>query len=171
MSRNLTISFATPLTVIHEQARPSYRAVFAIEINNLQFKGENMDGTMQAGTLATLSVAWTDKGGNPAKVDGPTTWQSSDDTIVTVTPSTGNPLIANLNAPGPIGTVQIHATADADMGSGVQTVTATSNITVISGQAVAGEITFTQSPQQKPPIGPGPNPPAKGGQATPPAKK
>lgn len=114
-----------------------------------------MGTTMQSGTLATASVAWKDTKGNPAKVDGPTTWESTDPTIVTATVATGNPLIANLASVGPIGKVQIHATADADLGSGVRSVTSTYDIEVISGEAVGGEITVSQSPAQGAPSGGG----------------
>lgn len=107
-----------------------------------------MSSTMQVGTYATVSVAWKDKGGNIVKVDGPTEWKSSDDTVLQVTVATGNPLIANLFAPGPVGNAQVQATADADLGEGFKAVTATYDVQVISGEAVGGEITFTQSPAQ-----------------------
>jgi len=107
-----------------------------------------MSATMQVSTYATVSVAWKDKGGNTVKVDGPTQWASSDPATCQCTVATGNPLIANLYAPGPIGKVQIHATADADLGEGVKTVTSSIDVEVISGEAVGGEITFSQSPAQ-----------------------
>ena len=119
--------------------------------------------TMQVGTMATLSVEWKDKGGNTVAVDGPTSWVSSDPATVQVQVATGNPQIANLYAPGPIGTASVQATADADLGEGVKSVTATISITVTGGQATGGEITFTQYPSQVPPGGPGPNPPTKHG--------
>ncbi|HZF23998.1 MAG TPA: hypothetical protein VE030_11110 [Burkholderiales bacterium] len=105
-----------------------------------------MEATMQVGARASVSVEWKDTGGNIVKVDGPTKWESSASDMVQVTPSTGNPQIANLFAPGPIGTAQIHATADADLGAGVKPVTATIDVTVISGEAVGGDITFTPTP-------------------------
>ena len=83
-----------------------------------------MSSTLQAGKVATAAVSWVDQAGNPAKVDGQTTWASSDPTLVTVTVATGNSLIANLKSVGPIGDVSIQATADADMGEGVKTITA-----------------------------------------------
>ena len=102
-----------------------------------------MAATMTTGGRATVSVEWKDKVGNTVKVDGPTKWESSDPTICEVTVATGNPQIANLYAPGAIGTVQIMATADADLGEGVKPVTAMIDVQVISGEAVGGEIKFT----------------------------
>jgi hypothetical protein len=149
----LRVSFETPLVVIHK-ADASGSAVFTFQIGNFVFKGEHMASTMQAGTRATVSVEWKDKGGNKVKVDGPTNWVSSDPATVECSPATGNPQIANLFAPGPVGTVQIQATADADLGEGVKTVTATLDVNVIEGEAIGGDITFTpvdSKSAQKPP--------------------
>lgn len=145
----LTISFATPLVVIHQrQADGGPAPVFLFQIGNYKFEGENMASTMQAGTYATCSVTWKDKSGNIVKVDGPTKWDSSSTDLVQCTGAPGNPQIANLYAPGPIGNAQVQATADADLGEGVKTVTATIDVTVIGGQAIEGDIEFTQSPAQ-----------------------
>ena len=108
-----------------------------------------MASQMQVGTYATVSVTWKDKGGNVVGVEeGTLGWASSDTDIVQITEATGNEAIANLFAPGSIGKVQIQATADADLGEGVKTVTATYEVEVITGEAVSGEITFTQNPAQ-----------------------
>jgi hypothetical protein len=113
--------------------------------------------TVSAGEMGTVSVAWKDAGGNSVKVDGPTKWTSTDETIAQfpdgpVNP--GNPLINNIYFPGPLGTVQVHANADADLGDGVKPVTAIYEFTVIGGEATGGEITYTSS---------GVHPPSPGG--------
>ena len=145
----IEISFATPLRVVLSEEEQPYRAIFTVQFEQTTIKGENMSSTMQIETYATVSVEWKDSGGRTVRVDGPTQWASSDTSICQCTVSSGNPQIANLFAPGPkIGTVQIHATADADLGSGVKTVTATYTVEVITGEAVGGDITFTQSPAQ-----------------------
>ena len=108
-----------------------------------------MSSEMKTGTWATVSVQWTDKSGNPVGVDGSTQWSCSDPTIMACEVAAGNPLIANLHSLGPLGTVQINASADADMGPSVRTISAPPyTVTVIAGDAVAGEITFSQSPSQ-----------------------
>ena len=56
---------------------------------------------------------------------------------------------AYLRSLGPIGIVQIQATADADLGEGMQTVTAVLNLTVIAGDAVGGEIVPEESAEPK----------------------
>jgi len=143
----LELSFATPLHVVHWQAH-SNQPAFTFESGNFKVKGEHMSASMQVGTYATVSVEWKDKGGNPVKVDGPTKWESSDSSICAVEVATGNPQIANLFAAGNIGKAQVQATADADLGEGYKAVTASLEVEVISGEAVGGEITFTQAPAQ-----------------------
>jgi len=125
-----------------------YRAIFTFTMGQFVFKGENMANTMQSGSIATLSIQWSDSHGNPAKVDGPTQWVSSDEDVLTVQVAAGNPLIANVYSQGPVGPAQIQATADADLGEGVKTITAVCDINVIAGEASGGTITFTQSPPQ-----------------------
>ena len=105
-----------------------------------------MASTMQAGSRATVSVEWKDAAGHTVKVDGPTVWDSSAPGIVECKVATGNPGIANLFAPGPVGTAQIQATADADLGEGTKSVTAVIDINVIAGEAVGGDITFKPTP-------------------------
>ena len=164
----LAISFSTPLVVVHkhEQAAGAPQvAVITLTIGEYIFKGVSMAtagqavsqhsaATMPSGSMGTVSVQWKDTGGNVVKVDGPTTWTSTDESIVQVTGGSSNPQLNNIYAPGPTGNASVHATADADLGSGVQTVTAILDITVIAGQAVGGEITFTPT---------GTHPPSPGG--------
>ena len=108
-----------------------------------------MAAEMRTGTYATVSVQWKDKSGAVVAVDGSTKWESSDPKIVTCEVAAGNPLIANLHAVGPLGKVTIHASADADMSQGVRTISAPPlDVTVIAGEAVSGEITFSQNPAQ-----------------------
>ena len=141
--QEIDVTFSTPLVVIHRLTGDLSGAIFTFQQGNFIFTGEHMASTMQVGSRATVSVQWKDSGGNIVKVDGPTTWESSVPATLQCTPASGNPQIANLYAPGPVGAAQIHATADADLGEGVKTVTATADITVISGEAESGEITFT----------------------------
>lgn len=145
----LGIEFLTPLIVQHEPAPPAqHSARFTFTLGDLVFSGENMSNTMQSGSIATLSIQWVDNKGNPAKVDGATDWVSSNEEIVRVEVAAGNPLICNVYSEGAIGAVQVQATADADLGEGIKTITAVCDITVIAGQASGGTITFSQSPAQ-----------------------
>lgn len=152
----LELSFSTPLRVILAQPQPEnrFRAFFTTVVDGITFRGENMSEVLGVGHYATVTVEWKDAAGNPAKVDGPTTWASTDSSVLTVQVSTGNPLIANCRAVA-IGTAQVQATADADMGEGIKTVTSTIDVTVIAGEAIGGDMTFTDQ-------GSGPPPEARG---------
>ena len=127
------------IPVSHQQ--PTH-AIFTFKLGSLTFKGEHMSDTMPSGSTASLSIAWIDAAGNPATVDGPTAWESSDEAVVTLEASADS-LTATVTSVGPVGPVQVQATADADMGSGIKTITAICDINVIAGEAVGGTITFT----------------------------
>ena len=89
-------------------------------------------------------VTWVDAHGHPAVVDGATVWTSGDPTIVQVTVDAADSTKATVAVVGGmLGTVQVSASADADIGSGTQTIVATGNVTVVAGTAVAGTIQFT----------------------------
>ena len=145
-----TVNLNINLNVVPQPPAPDYRAIFTFTMGDFIFRGENVMNTMQAGSFATLSVQWVDSHGNPAKVDGATDWVSSNEEVATVEVAVGNPLIANVHSLGPIGPVQIQATADADLGEGGKTITATCDISVIAGEASGGQINFSQQPGQSP---------------------
>ncbi len=87
-----------------------------------------------------LTVAFADKAGNPANVDGAPVWTSSDPTIVTVTANGADGMSATAVAVGPLGQVQISVAADADLGAGVTTITGVLDIQVQSSTAVAAVV-------------------------------
>lgn len=84
----------------------------------------------------TLTVAPLDAAGNPGKIDGKPTWTSSDESIATVAASDDG-LSAVVTAVGPLGTVQIVAKADADLGEGVKEISGTLDIEVQGSEAVS----------------------------------
>lgn len=149
------LTFTNPLVlgfIKLDSGVPEYRAIFTFKQGEFITEGENLMNTMQAGTAARLSVKWTDTYGNDAKVDGPTEWQSSDNQTASVDVAVDDPkaLSATVRSNGPIGPVQIQATADADLGSGMQTITATCDINVIAGEASGGEIDFESGSTPQP---------------------
>jgi len=105
------------------------------------------------GMQIEVQIAYVDAGGNPATVDGNVAWSSSDAAIATVMAVAGSTqqMQATVAAPGALGQAQITATADADLGSGVQNIMTTFDVTVVAGQAVAGTITPVGSPVPIPP--------------------
>jgi hypothetical protein len=86
-----------------------------------------------------LSVGFFTKAGNPAKIDGLPTWASSDPSIITVTVSEDG-LSADAVTAGPLGTVQVTVSADADLGEGTRLITGVLDIEVRAAEAVSANI-------------------------------
>jgi hypothetical protein len=73
-------------------------------------------------------------------VDGDVTWASSDDTIAAVFVSSNDSTEAVIRTIGPVGQVQVTATADADLGAGIRNIVTPMDITVVAGEAMSGTI-------------------------------
>lgn len=90
----------------------------------------------------TVVLNITNNRGEPAPVDGVPVWASSDETVLKVTPdATG--MSAAVDTVG-VGTARVSVTADADLGSGVSTITGVSedvNVT-IGPNSVASHLTL-----------------------------
>ena len=86
---------------------------------------------------APVALRALDAKGNPASFDGPATFETTDPTIV----SLGNvtPTSCDLVA-GAVGTAQIRATVDADLGAGVRPLVGILDIEVLAAEAVTLEL-------------------------------
>jgi hypothetical protein len=104
-------------------------------------KGDNMAYTLASGMQVHVQVAYVDANENPAEIDGEVTWSSSNDTIVTVEVDPSDSTMAVVAAIGPVGQVQVTATADADIGEGTRTLITPMDVEAVAGEAVAGTIT------------------------------
>jgi len=94
----------------------------------------------------TLSVAFTDKAGNPAFVDGDPVWTSTDAAVEIV--ATDSPFVVIARSTG-VGVAQVRVEADADLGEGVKPVTALADVEVVAGEAIAAVIA-AGTPEDKP---------------------
>jgi len=104
-------------------------------------KGDGMAYTLPSGNGVGLAISYVDAHGNPATVDGDVAWASSDETLLTVTTDSGDSTKASMAAIGPLGQVQVTATADADLGPGVRNIITTMDVVIVAGEAIAGTIT------------------------------
>lgn len=95
-----------------------------------------------------LALEPQDRRGVPAPIDGIPTWQTSDPTIAAVEPAADG-LTAVVKAVGPVGTARITATADADLGDGVQAITGVLELNVTLGQAAVLSLR-AESPTEQP---------------------
>lgn len=75
-----------------------------------------------------------DARGNPAQVDGIPTWQIDNPNVVALTPSSDG-LSCLVAAVGPIGTAIVSMTADADLGSGTETLIGILAVEIVAGPA------------------------------------
>jgi len=100
--------------------------------------GEDMAYTLASGMQVHLKVSYVDAAGNPAAVDGPVAWSSSDTTIASVVAESDT--TALVKTVGPVGQAQISATADVDLGAGVKQLVTPMDLTVAAGEAVAGTV-------------------------------
>lgn len=94
--------------------------------------------------FADVKLSITDDKGRDAPVDGIPVWASSDETVVTVTPSLdGMGAVIDSVAPG---VARVSVTADADLGAGIITITGVTediNVTLAPpGQAVNVTLTL-----------------------------
>lgn len=88
----------------------------------------------------SLGIRPTTAAGNPARIDGTPSWQSSDPGIVEVVPVSDG-LSAVATAVGPVGVAQVSVSVDADLGAGVRTLTAILDIEVVAAEASTVAIT------------------------------
>ena len=85
-------------------------------------------------------VAYVDQHGNPAQVDGPVTWASSNDALFTVVADAADPMMCTVTQVGSLGAAQLTVEADADLGEGKRSLITMLDIEIIAGEAVAGTI-------------------------------
>ncbi len=97
--------------------------------------------TFSVGDTLSATVSYVDDMGNPAVVDGPTTWTSSDPAIASVSDD-GTTVTIVCHA---VGACQIKSSADADLGSGVRELISTADLTVVAKEAVAATINLAKA--------------------------
>lgn len=83
-----------------------------------------------------LSINPVTAAGNPAKVDDLPVWTSSDEDIITLEVSEDG-MSAWAKTVGNLGSVQLTAKADADLGEGIREIVAVLDIKVKAAEAVA----------------------------------
>jgi hypothetical protein len=128
------------------QPPPPVTALITASFLGFTAEGKDMAYTLPADMQIALQVTYVDASGNPASVDGPITWETSNAAIAAIAVSLDDSSICTVLAPGALGTAQISCTADADLGAGVRSLITTMSITVVAGEAVAGIISPVGDP-------------------------
>lgn len=80
-----------------------------------------------------------DRVGNPAVVDGAPVWDTSDATIIALTPSEDGMSVV-VDTVGKSGTCQVSCTADAKAGAEVHQIVGTLDVQVAPGEAVSVDL-------------------------------
>lgn len=98
-----------------------------------------------------VSVAFTNKYGKPAKVDGIPVWSTDDVTIAEPRNVSADGMTAEIwTIDGATGACQIHCKADADLGAGTVEVDLTLTVEVKDDAATGGQINAGGTPIEKP---------------------
>lgn len=145
-----TVNFQLGGTLKFEvEAEPVGYATMTIKYEGFTItaKGQDMAYKLPNDKMIAVKVAYVDSHGNPAEVDGNVSWESSDESIVTIEVDSGDQMQAKVFPVGPAGQAQISVTADADLGQGVREIVTTSDIDVVAGEAVSGTISPVGEPQ------------------------
>ena len=150
-TQRLEISFTSPLQICEIEPPPEILAVLTITYHRftITMKGDVMF-TLPVDDAVKMRVTYVDSENNPAKVEGPIAWASSDDTLAEFEVDSVDSSIVTVIPAGPIGQVQITATADADLGAGVRNLITICDISLVAGEAVAGVIQPVGEPFPKP---------------------
>jgi hypothetical protein len=139
----LEIFFGTPLRIVIAEEQPQFGTRLTVWHENFKItaEGDHVMYTLAVDHLVKMQVAYVDAGGNPAAIDGIVAWTSSNTTLATVTVDAADSTIVTVTPVGPLGQVQVIATADADLGAGVRNLITTADVSLVAGAAVAGTIT------------------------------
>ena len=94
--------------------------------------------TLPSGNYINVQIKYVDKDENPATVDGPVVWESSDPTIVTAIGDQVDSTVCQCTAIGPISAQhKSNRLGDADLSrEGVQEIITLFDVTVVGGEAV-----------------------------------
>jgi hypothetical protein len=131
-------------------SRPGARITIRYDGLTLTAWGDGMAYKLPNDKMIAVQVAYVDSKGNPAMVDGDVSWDTSDANIAIVESNAGDSTQAVVTPLGSVGQVQITATADADLGSGVRELITTMDVEIVAGEAIAGTITPVGEPQPIP---------------------
>jgi hypothetical protein len=148
MNVNLNVGGALALTLVPPPV--PLKAVFTATIGGFTVRGSSpMAYTLPDEMMVYVQVAYVDANGNPATVDGDTTWTSSNDDIAQVVPNPDDSTRAQVWGKS-LGQAQITSSADADLGEGTKAILATLDINVVAGEAVSATITPSGEPEPIP---------------------
>lgn len=108
-----------------------------------------MSGRITTEQRVSIQVFPKTAAGNPAQIDGPAVFTSSDNLVATVEATGDTSAMATARG---LGATQIIVDIDADLGEGVRTLRFTGALEVVGAEAETAEIVFGE-PELIPPAG------------------
>lgn len=108
---------------------------------SIEMEGDWLMLKMPIDRKVTATVAFKDRAGNSAPVDGVPAWSVQPDGLLTCE-SSEDGMSATFTPTGTLGTAQVIVTADAEIGDGITNLTLEGYIELVGGQAVTGVIDF-----------------------------
>jgi hypothetical protein len=150
MSNSISVTFGGAIELILKPPPREGRVIVTATCDHFQAKGTDMAYTLPGGMQVHVRVDYVDANGHPAVVDGAVTWDSSAIDVVSVSADPVDTQNAVVVAGATLGTAQISATADADLGAGVRNVITIFDVTVVAGEAVSGTISPVGDPEPIP---------------------
>ena len=124
---------------IHRAVKLKFAAVQLWDGRIVKIEENEMAYLLRDDQKVTLAIQPVDSYGNPARVDGIPAWGSSDEALLTLEVAADGMSAVALPV-GPLGTVQVNVTADADLGAGIKPIAGVLDIQVEPGEAVSVNI-------------------------------
>jgi hypothetical protein len=155
MSITLALQVGGSIDVVLHPPPPAISTRITTRVDSLIVTAwsNHMAYTLAVDKLIVVQVAYLDAAQNPARIDGAVAWSSSNDAVAHVDVDPQDSTICKITPQGALGSAQIIAEADADLGTGVRSLLTTLDLTIVGGEAVAGTINVVGDPQ---PIAPHP---------------
>lgn len=111
--------------------------IFYLLIGSKKVKVDHMQ--LKVTAKLPVSVEFKDKFGNAAKVDGAPKWDVTDPSLGAIVASEDG-LSAEFTPAGIVGSLKLQVSADADLGTGIQTIAGELSIDLLPGDAEIVEI-------------------------------
>jgi hypothetical protein len=132
---NLVVDWEKQKVCLQEPPTGTMRWTIKFNLYNLVVGDNEMAVTITDLQKVSASIQPLDARGNPAPVDGIPAWTNNSPTLLGLLVAADG-LSATVSAIGPLGVGQIIVEADADLGTGVETLQGILDVTVVGSQAV-----------------------------------
>jgi hypothetical protein len=118
-------------------------AFTSVQVGTIFVEGDITMIKVPVDVTAVAAIRVTDSFGNAAAVDGVATWALSDPAGVELMPAADGMSATVKSLDGGLRTVQLQVSVDADLGSGVQALSAVADVEFVAGTASAIAIDIT----------------------------